>query len=445
MSPEASLQTVGEVADRAGSGAVERFVRQVPVAIVAPVRQRRLAPLRRLLERIGEDPAGNSELPFGRMRGVHFARLVLLEVSRDLDDARISGQLIYMSDVDEPLSAHLDDLLHCEVGLDAVFGNCSGYPSRGVTRDARRRWLECHLIQTQAFYVNTVGRGVLQIQRESLLRSEIEQFLDEHDWEGREPLDVRAAILDRLRRRPELAWALTPVPGPGSGEVVRNVLAVALPVAGLAAAAPVLVALLPLYAAVVRWHEAHDYVDTARPTAAQERLLGELEDYGPQNQFSAIGLVKTGRLRSGTVAAALRGLDLAARHVFNKGTLTGVKTIHFAHWTRLDQGRRLIFASNYDGTVKSYNDDFIDRVWWGLNLVFSNGFGWPRTRFLIWGGAQNEQPFKNYLRCHQIPTQVWYSAYPGLTAANITNNAKVRAGLSGFMNSSEAERWLHLI
>jgi hypothetical protein len=142
---------------------------------------------------------------------------------------------------------------------------------------------------------------------------------------------------------------------------------------------------------------------------------------------------------------ALRGLDLASRHVFNHGSLAGVKTIHFAHWTKLDSGRRLIFASNYDGTVKSYNDDFIDKVWWGLNLVFSNGVGWPKTVLLIWGGAQDEQAFKYYLRRHQIPTQVWYSAYPDLTAVNIDNNAKIRAGLVGSMSSEEAEQWLRLI
>ena len=44
-----------------------RLTRQLPVAIVAPVRSRQLAPLRSLLERIGEDAAGNAELPLGRL------------------------------------------------------------------------------------------------------------------------------------------------------------------------------------------------------------------------------------------------------------------------------------------------------------------------------------------------------------------------------------------
>ena len=31
-------------------------------------------------------------------------------------------------------------------------------------------------------------------------------------------------------------------------------------------------------------------------------------------------------------------------------------------------------------------------------------------------GAEHELKFKRYLRRHQVPTDVWYKAYPGLTA-----------------------------
>jgi hypothetical protein len=423
-----------------------RLTRQLAVTIVAPVRPRQLASLRRLLERIGEDPAGNGELPFGRLRTAHFARLVLLEKSRDLDGEVIPAQLVYMSDVDEPLSDHLDDLLALAPGLDGVFGRCEGYPPRReLTRASRRRWLERHMIKTQAFYVNTVGRTLPQIQQESLLQSEIEQFLDRGEWDGCEPLEVRAAIQDYVSTHPELAWARAAAPGPGPLEVGRDVAAVAVPVLGALAAAPVLVPLLPFYAVLLRWHELHDVVETAPLTAAHERRLAELEDLGPTNQFSAVGFVKPGLLRRVTMDVALRGLDLACRHVFNRGSLVGIKTIHFAHWTKLESGGQFMFASNYDGTVKSYNDDFIDKVWWGTNLVFSNGVGWPRSFLLIWGGLRDEQAFKSYLRRHQIPTQVWYAAYPDLSVVNIDNNAKIRAGLFGSMNREEAERWLRLI
>jgi hypothetical protein len=101
-----------------------------------------------------------------------------------------------------------------------------------------------------------------------------------------------------------------------------------------------------------------------------------------------------------------------------------------------------MFASNYDGSLESYMDDFIDKVAWGLNAVFSNGIGYPRTNWLVLDGARDELAFKNFLRLRQIPTQVWYSAYGNLTAMNIQNNAKLRAGLSGHMSPTDVEQWL---
>jgi len=87
-------------------------------------------------------------------------------------------------------------------------------------------------------------------------------------------------------------------------------------------------------------------------------------------------------------------------------------------------------------------DDFIDKVWWGLNAVFSNGVGYPRTRWLIFGGARDERVFKHVLRRRQQPVQVWYSAYPDLTARNLRNNQQLRAGLAGGMNDRQASDWL---
>jgi len=47
------------------------------------------------------------------------------------------------------------------------------------------------------------------------------------------------------------------------------------------------------------------------------------------------------------------------------------------------------YASNYDGSLDSYMDDFINKVAYGLNLVFSNGIGYPRTSFLPqWRGEE---------------------------------------------------------
>jgi hypothetical protein len=143
-----------------------------------------------------------------------------------------------------------------------------------------------------------------------------------------------------------------------------------------------------------------------------------------------------------TVTVVLWLIDAGARHVFTRADLAGVKTIHFAHWTMLDEGRRVIFTSYYDGSLEAYMDDFIDKVAFGLNASFSNGVGFPRTRFLLFEGAHREQEFKDHLRRRQIPSQVWYSAQPQLSALNIENNALIRSGLFGPLTRPDTETWL---
>jgi hypothetical protein len=174
--------------------------------------------------------------------------------------------------------------------------------------------------------------------------------------------------------------------------------------------------------------------------------LAEAEDHQASNQFSAFGHVKPGRLRGWTLIVVFWLLDFGVRHLYARGRLARVGTIHFARWVFLDNRRRLFFGSNYDGSLDSYMDDFINKVAYGLNLVFSNGVGYPRTAWLLSGGAKHEQQFKYYLRRHQVPTQVWYKAYPSLTAADLACNTMIREGLERVsMREDEARAWLALI
>ena len=161
---------------------------------------------------------------------------------------------------------------------------------------------------------------------------------------------------------------------------------------------PVVLIGLLVYLVLLRWHERRDPAPHVKPTPELVQELAALEDHLVQNPFTAIGLVKPGMFRRLTMRTILMGIDYSTRHVFNHGNLAGVKTIHFARWVSLDNGRRVMFASNYDGSLESYMDDFIDKIAWGLNIVFSNGFGYPRARFLILDGARDELAFKDYLR-----------------------------------------------
>jgi len=414
---------------------------QSAVTIAAHVRPGETAALGELLASMGNGVANGSVLDLGALSEVHFARIFLLEETTDLEGRALPASLLYLADFDVGRDRHLAELAQAP-GLDEVFGRCVSY-----TPNDRVGFLRAHVIKEQARYVNRPGRGADQIRREAALREALETFFDERgDYlEGVDPVAVRAEIVNYVRGEPSLAWALEPEPRPSLAWSLREAAHLTAIPLGLLVLTPLFLVAAPFYAILLRRHERADEAEDLKPDEETVQRLAALEDHVVQNPFTAIGFVKTGRFRRLTILGVLNGIAFAARHVFNQGSLAGVKTIPFARWVFLDDGRRVFFASNYDGSLESYMDDFIDQISWGLNIVFSNGFGYPKTRWLILDGARDELGFKHYLRRHQVPTHVWYSAYPRLTAANVSKNEKIRNGLHGEMGGEEAVRWLQLL
>lgn len=236
-----------------------------------------------------------------------------------------------------------------------------------------------------------------------------------------------------------------PAPTPLAWQVAKVAHLLAVPLVGLLLS-PLLIVLSPLLVYLLRSRESSDPEICPRPQASALGELQVLEDIDVSNQYTAIGAVKPGLFRRWLVSALLVLIDYACRHVFTCGFLARVQTIHFARWVFIDDKTRVVFTSNYDGSHQGYMDDFINKVAWGLNLVFSNGVGWPRTRWLILGGARIEQDFKRYQRRHQVPTQVWYKAYPGLSLHDLTRNQRIREGLENTqMSDAQTLAWLRLL
>ena len=410
--------------------------------MVAPVRESALEDLRNALNEIGSDPAHNALLPFGRLTGTHFARFLLMEPTTDLDNRPIPAQLVFMVDWDAPLEERLRDLVDVgHVGLDRLLSACEGYGGGG--REAVAAFLRQQTVPNAAYYVNTVGLAADQILGEAKLRTDLEDYLDKENGlrNGSIP-EVRTALARWVAGNPALAWAMQPPPRPSQawrwGELAHMI---GVPLIALILSPLILVA-LPFWLIALRIHENRDPSLDVLPDPRRLAELESFEDHWPINPFTAVGLVKPGRFRAVTARLVLFLISYGVRHLFNRASLAGVKTIHFARWVYIDGGRRVIFTSNYDGSQESYMDDFIDKIAWGLNVVFSNGYGYPPTRWLLFGGARHEREFKNFLRGHQLPSQVWYTPYPNLSAANVANNSAVRAGLSAEMAESDAAGWL---
>jgi hypothetical protein len=416
---------------------------QVALTIAAPVAPGHTEELQDLLQDLAARPEA---LPFGRFGNLHFARFFVLKETRDLSGASIPAQLIFLSDVDSPVAGYLESLVETFGDtLDRILAHCDGYPTGdALTTESRLAFLRDRTIPVATAYVNRVGRSVQQIRQEAELRATIEGYLDkwESEWTGKSPVEIRSAIRDLVFEDESLRWAWRPAAPPELWWRVKE--------AGHAVAVPlVLLLLLPLviiglavWAVLLRRYErAEDpSVDVADP--ADLEALAALEDHVAMNPFTMVGFAKPSRFRRLTLQAVMPLLSYAVRHIYNRGRLVGIGTIHFARWVFIDGKRRMFFASNYDGSRESYMDDFIDKLARGLNAVGSNGLGYPRTRWLILEGARDAEAFKAFLRAHQLPAPIWYSAYPDLTAANIENNARIRAGLYGRMTQGQAQEWL---
>lgn len=422
-------------------------VQQEALTVFADVKDGHELALQAKLEQIGADPGGNDVLPFDELTGVHFGRLLLLPAEPAKGSRRAyPAKLVLLTDVDGSVQSHIDELLAVAGdGLDAIFQHCEDYPGGkgGPSGVAREAWFRARVTRTNTLYVNTTGRSVEQIRREAQLHDAIDAFLDAGDWTDATPRRIRAAVQDFVNSRHDLGWAMAPPPERTLGDWIRGAPALAATPLAILASAPVWIPAAPLYLGTLLAKEVTDETeDHLEPDPEHDAALADLEDHTPQNQFTAAGFVKDGIFRNLTANALLRIIDYGTRYSYNRGQLTGVTTIHFARWVFMDDEKRLLFASNYDGSLESYMDDFIDKVAWGLNAVFSNGIGYPRTYFLTRRGAKEEDDFKDYLRRHQVPTQVWYSAYPDLTCVNIENNARIRAGLVGDVSDRACEEWL---
>ena len=417
---------------------------QLALNIIARIKPNQVEALKAQLGTINEPANKGPIAPFAELDTVHFARVIVFDVAADLEGNPLPPQLALLSNYDAPQDQHLQQL--STVGgawLDSIFKFCENYPEPGASNPAHRAtFLRAHSQKSKVDYVNCQGRTVRQIRAENELRQAINHFLDSRDFTQQTALHVRQVIIDYVAGRNDLSWALQPPAQPSlAWRIKESVHRIGIALAVILAS-PLLLLGLPIFLWLLRRHEQSDQADTSQASAESIQAFRADEDYWVHNQIVAVGLFKPGWFRYGTARVILALTDYATRHIYNSGVLSGLNTIHFARWVLLDDGKRLFFSSNYDGSLESYMNDFIDKAAWGLNAIFSNGEGFPRTSFLFCGGIRDEKAYKRFLPTRQVHSRLWYSAYPHLTTKNIANNTAIRIGLSGSMTEQQAQYWL---
>jgi hypothetical protein len=423
------------------------------VASIAPQRQ---ADLRRLLDGMNHAPGivntANDLIPFARFDRLHFARIVILD---DLtrDDIKVYGlepkkyplYLAFLGDFDGDYDSFLLDMVsRTGSGLRQIFSCCDDFlPGADLLH-----WMRAKNRPADTVYVNWIGRTVRQAREESSLYDSLQTHLrgNQAVIAAMKPAQVHAALKQFIDEELQTSRiTLTPPESAPPGWEIRNLLhLIGVPIV-LLFLTPFVLLYAPFFFFQLRRRERSDPEVAPRVDAEHEYQLARLEDHDVTNQFSAFGTIKPGLFRRWALIFFLWVIDYTTRHIFNRGRLARVTTIHFARWVFLDDKQRLFFASNYDGSLNSYMDDFINKVAFGLNLVFSNGIGYPTTNWLILDGAKDEQRFKDYIRRHQLATEVWYNAHPGLTALDLQRNTLIREGLQkNTMTPAEIQQWLKL-
>lgn len=422
--------------------------------VVAPLDAKRTDELRSLLATMNRVPGmanpDNEIIPFGRLPDLHFARIVVLE-DQTLDDITTAYglprrnyplYLAFLADFDGDVDRFRNQMISiASKGLEQIFSFCIDFK----TGMDIARWMKQHEHRPSTMYINWVGRTMQQIREENALRHVVQTFVFNSGpkFETTAPEEIRRAIKGFVASQP---LKLTPIGKMPLSWRVKNLAHLIFVPIVLLFLTPLIILYLPFFAFQLRRREKSDMEIAPRPTAEYVNKLARIEDYDVTNQFTAMGSLKPGLFRRWLLVYLLWLIEYTTRHVYTRGHLARVPSIHFARWVFIDNKQRLVFCSNYDGSLESYMDDFINKVAFGLNVVFSNGIGYPTTNWLVFQGAKDEQKFKYFIRRHELPTEVWYDGHTGLTNFDLKRNALIRSGLEQqSMTNAEAKQWLQLL
>jgi hypothetical protein len=355
---------------------------------------------------------------------------------------------VFENNFDGPLDPYLEELYaHASEGLHQIYGYCPDYSVASAADKVQLiSYLRAHVVYPNAYHIGNVGRSAERMHQEDALRNGLEDFLDGVVAQGDigSPGSIRQKVQAFVQSQTQFAWAAKVDPRQTAME--HFIPRFNLVIAGLIALllSPLLIPLAIVWVIMLRWTETHEAPPAdLRIDTHHVKDLVKREDFPHivQNHMCHITIVKPGAFRRVTLRGVLWLINLIAR-TSDKGELSGIPSIHFAHWSIVDNGKRLLFVSNFDGSWENYLDDFIDKASNGLTGVWSNTVDFPKARFLILDGSRDGSRFKAAARAKQTYTNVWYSSYKQLTVQTIDNNSSIREDLFTSLDDPATRNWL---
>jgi hypothetical protein len=411
-------------------------MKQTVLTIITEIDPKKIEQLKSILTEIQCDLYGNPYIPFSSLSLLHFASFVIA------DNMGTPSLLIFENNFDGDISDYLDQLLSVAgTGMHQLYQCCNSYQPQQL-----KAFLTSNVVRPNAYHIGSVGRAAKDIGCNRELRGKLQGYLDQL-FSRTNPSSLSAIELRKNMQifiknnvNPGLSYELPPYQTLSERIIpwVRLVI-VGLPalvlVVGLFPVAMVLIFIL-------RQKEKTDQAQANPVSLSQVDTLMSTENQITQNHLASITTIKPGKFRLFTLKIVLFAANLLAR-TSNKGKLSGIPSIHFAHWSIINN-KQLLFLSNFDGSWSSYLDDFIDKASPGLTGIWSNTVGFPETRYLVLDGARDELRFKAFARSMQVPSLVWYSAYPDLTVQNIDKDSAIREDIWTNLSETDTKKWLKL-
>ena len=384
----------------------------------------------------------NKVMPFEALKTIHFCRWAVIP-TLVTDQGEIPERLTFESNFDgDSKEVHITQL--CNIApemVDSIYQYCENYPEgEALTPQSRAAFLIQNIHPSRVFFAGAPLRSLDRILRENKLRLALRECLNSNDYSNLSAGDVVVNLQKQIRNNAEFEWAQTKEKVPGTNYFKLFLFGlVMLPLI------PFLLLLMVLLRIFCERKEVPLGLEPGEVGLDHMKLLEQNEDYTFQNQFTQLLKLKPGLLRRITLNFVLTATEYLGKNLFDKGQLMGIPTIHFARWIILDDKKHMLFLSNFDGSWQQYLGDFIDKSGWGLTGIYSATEGFPKSYFLFFGGAYNEEQFLAWSRYYQIPTQFWFSAYPNLSIKNVINNSIIAHDLFSNLGEEKAQQFLNRI
>jgi len=358
------------------------------LTVLLKIRPDREKALEEILLRVQADPSRNEIFHVEEDCLTHCARWAVIH------DDENGYRLLLATEFDGDLDSYLTELLRITPGIDEIFGNCESYPGKSGFNDFIRR----NYYETQAFYIAFRDETVYTIRDKIAVRKTLQRFLD---------TQARWAV--------PLLSVLGSLPVAHSfGKFVKQ----SINNARVAFHDWWLGILLDIIKPITQLGQTQNFPKVTDPAAAEAgRNLSRLD-----GQMITITEVKPWRYPRLRLAMAAN--EFLGKYGYPPGQFAFVGTLFSFRWVLIDNRKRLIFLSVFDGSWQNYMGDFIDKIVWALDGIYNNTKNYPP------GGMKQIDAFKAWILSYQYEPQLLFKSYPDETVLNLIRDREININLA---------------